>query len=667
MSVPAASPSPLPPKSIPRARPTPIAGAAGASPAYASPSGSSLRTGRSYARSVGFDTNGAAHSATDDSNWRARTAGEAGSVPRSLGPADAAASTSAATGSSPARAPERTVGGFEKREIRAGGGQSALSGAKDKGEVKSAALSHVPCRFFKAGACTAGSSCPFSHELGGKKEICQWFLKGDCKFGHKCALAHVRPGEPMSMDRKNKKDQQREARERADAKGEASSLGRSLGDELGTSPATSRAEPSPIPAGRDIAHPVPIKSSISASLHSGSNHSPSRFASSPLREPYGPPAAVVAGSPSAGFNQARPLSGAAGFASSPGRPSPLSASFNARGSATTGVSLKGSSVVSIHSPLRPPGNSAVFSSSFSHASLTPDKGGSQLSASFADSTLRRSIWARSETPDEPLSPARRPIPTPARAIDDVFDEDDGHGEDLIPSSLSDLLTPTERARRMSRNDSHDSAYVGSPGRNSLLNPNQFVGAERLAQSAGAALPPGDFLQALWSQDGQDARRTSVATGTSPKPELTFTSAQPATPVLRQSLLSQQRSPNSSRSSPSNQQVPSSTTAIRGPAAPAVDAPYLLRERVTDPSSPTARALQEHAPGQSLPGGLAAALSRMHMQPGGRAPSGLGGRAPDAAFAGTPNAGTVATPPGLSVPLPARRDEHDDDALFHMDG
>lgn len=28
---------------------------------------------------------------------------------------------------------------------------------------------------------------------------------GNCKFGHKCALAHVMPGQPMSMDRKNKK------------------------------------------------------------------------------------------------------------------------------------------------------------------------------------------------------------------------------------------------------------------------------------------------------------------------------------------------------------------------------------------------------------------------------------------------------------------------------
>lgn len=69
-------------------------------------------------------------------------------------------------------------------------------------------LSHVPCKFFKAGQCTAGSSCPFSHaapEPGQPKQACQWFVGGNCRFGHKCALAHIMPGEPMSMDRKNKK------------------------------------------------------------------------------------------------------------------------------------------------------------------------------------------------------------------------------------------------------------------------------------------------------------------------------------------------------------------------------------------------------------------------------------------------------------------------------
>ncbi|PVF93470.1 hypothetical protein CPB86DRAFT_676531, partial [Serendipita vermifera] len=57
-------------------------------------------------------------------------------------------------------------------------------------------LSHVPCKFYKAGACTAGTNCPFSHtavDRGGPKDVCQWFVKGNCKFGHKCALAHILP------------------------------------------------------------------------------------------------------------------------------------------------------------------------------------------------------------------------------------------------------------------------------------------------------------------------------------------------------------------------------------------------------------------------------------------------------------------------------------------
>ncbi|TFK62077.1 hypothetical protein BDN72DRAFT_406899 [Pluteus cervinus] len=80
--------------------------------------------------------------------------------------------------------------------------------------AKSKDLSHVPCKFYKVGGCTAGSSCPFSHsaqEPGHQKEPCAWFIKGNCKFGHKCALAHILPGQPMSMDRKNKKQAQQAA------------------------------------------------------------------------------------------------------------------------------------------------------------------------------------------------------------------------------------------------------------------------------------------------------------------------------------------------------------------------------------------------------------------------------------------------------------------------
>jgi len=45
-------------------------------------------------------------------------------------------------------------------------------------------LSHVPCKFFKVDACTAGAACPFSHSLGDPgrpKDVCAWFIKGNCK------------------------------------------------------------------------------------------------------------------------------------------------------------------------------------------------------------------------------------------------------------------------------------------------------------------------------------------------------------------------------------------------------------------------------------------------------------------------------------------------------
>ncbi|KOS21691.1 Protein cps3 [Escovopsis weberi] len=54
--------------------------------------------------------------------------------------------------------------------------------------------SHVPCKFFRQGACQAGNACPFSHDLGAAAEnICKYFAKGNCKFGPKCANIHILP------------------------------------------------------------------------------------------------------------------------------------------------------------------------------------------------------------------------------------------------------------------------------------------------------------------------------------------------------------------------------------------------------------------------------------------------------------------------------------------
>lgn len=53
---------------------------------------------------------------------------------------------------------------------------------------------HVPCKFFRQGACQAGNACPFSHDLNVATEtVCKYFSKGNCKFGPKCANIHLLP------------------------------------------------------------------------------------------------------------------------------------------------------------------------------------------------------------------------------------------------------------------------------------------------------------------------------------------------------------------------------------------------------------------------------------------------------------------------------------------
>ncbi|KAI1082553.1 hypothetical protein F5B20DRAFT_569179 [Whalleya microplaca] len=69
---------------------------------------------------------------------------------------------------------------------------SASSHGRFDGPRSPPNTSHVPCKFFRQGACQAGSACPFSHDLGTASEtVCKYFAKGNCKFGPKCANVHV--------------------------------------------------------------------------------------------------------------------------------------------------------------------------------------------------------------------------------------------------------------------------------------------------------------------------------------------------------------------------------------------------------------------------------------------------------------------------------------------
>ncbi|KAA8907613.1 hypothetical protein TRICI_004904 [Trichomonascus ciferrii] len=99
--------------------------------------------------------------------------------------------------------PTRAAAAAVQPDASSGSSSSKLSsglrtgaGRRDSSSSSSSKnLSHVPCKFYRQGACQAGAACPFSHAddatEGGAP--CKYFLKGNCKFGAKCALAHILP------------------------------------------------------------------------------------------------------------------------------------------------------------------------------------------------------------------------------------------------------------------------------------------------------------------------------------------------------------------------------------------------------------------------------------------------------------------------------------------
>uniref|UniRef100_A0A1D1YIN2 Protein cps3 n=1 Tax=Anthurium amnicola TaxID=1678845 RepID=A0A1D1YIN2_9ARAE len=76
-------------------------------------------------------------------------------------------------------------------------GSNSSNDGKSNGSKSNSNLAHIPCKFFKSGACTAGKNCVFSHSKDPPSDnyVCKYFLKGNCKFGSKCALSHTLPNE----------------------------------------------------------------------------------------------------------------------------------------------------------------------------------------------------------------------------------------------------------------------------------------------------------------------------------------------------------------------------------------------------------------------------------------------------------------------------------------
>ncbi|KAI0266568.1 hypothetical protein BC834DRAFT_843133 [Gloeopeniophorella convolvens] len=627
-----------------------------------------------------------------------------------------------------AREPEREKG-------REGEARDREKGPKAKGPAKSKDLSHVPCKFFKVGSCTAGASCPFSHaanEPGQQKGVCAWFVKGNCKFGHKCALAHILPGQSMSMDRKNKKAAQLAAsangQPREGSKGAksqkpgaqpntaaagAGSGGASRNTLLSGSTAPTRIlqgsarAPMPITLKAAVspsapAPPVQDTDFASYGLPDESNKLPSAPAQnksfSPPEEDAQLPVvdgthAETAVAQEDQLDVDTPSSPLPFHSPSLTRQvhvptnavdlgpigSPRSVSSHDQPTRTNGLSpgtspSQGAGLLST-SPFSAPGTQSVFFSYENKPNHSEDfKARSGIAASLgATRTWRAEL--------------------PAGGAQDRFGSEivveDEDLEDFVPGSLSELLTPEERSRRYSRtrhtNAPAGAAWPANP------RPSAETHHHRYSRSVPAPSLLGD-IKSIWSEGGQNVVGSPLKTGL----DLGAPGGGPV-PAVGNGTPSSFRSNSgfggrsladdhiNSFLSPSN----ASAAFLPGPyhrylnsgngghrAGATAGAPTLraytpagangpasvnaanLLARINDPApapvhrqpfdgtseslgnqpfqlgrpipngvdfrgepedghnvlSPSARALQAHAPGQSLPQGLAAGYSRIHAMP-----------------------------------------------------
>lgn len=595
-------------------------------------------------------------------------------------------------------------------------------------------LSHVPCKFFKVGSCTAGVSCPFSHannEPGQPKGVCAWFVKGNCKFGHKCALAHILPGQSMAMDRKNKKAAQLAANANGQAKeGGKSGKSSKSGSQSGAGSAVSGSGSGPtrnsllsgstaptriLQGSARAPMPIPLKAAVSPSapappvqdtdfasygLPDEDNKLPTApaqnksFASPPtedssLLESDDAPPEVHIEAPAALNAPATLLP-----FHSPSAPrqmrlpenppdlgpigSPRSVSSHGHVARVNGFSpstspSQGAAILST-SPFSAPGTQSVFFSYENKPNLSDDL--------KARSGIAASLGATHEWRPE----------LPAGGTLDGFRGDivveDEDLEDFVPGSLSELLTPEEKSRRYSRT-LHTNVNAGMAwGANSR--PSAETHHHRYSRSVPAPSLLGD-IKSIWSEGGQNVIGSPRKGGIDVGPSGAVPTVGNGTPNSFRSAsafgghshaddhINSFLSPSNASAAflPGNSQAylnarsgaprPGMATGVSGPRGHApgnvngslnVNAAILL-SRINDPVpapvqrqqpfdgtseslgnlpfqlgrpipngsdlrgneddgrnalSPSVRALQAHAPGQSLPQGLAAGYSRIHALP-----------------------------------------------------
>ncbi|SPO23684.1 uncharacterized protein UTRI_03788_B [Ustilago trichophora] len=524
---------------------------------------------------------------------------------------------------------------------------SALANAKLSSKKKEA-LGQVPCKFFRSNGCSAGASCPFAHTLpgdGGQKSVCQWFLKGNCRFGHKCALAHVLPGQPMSMDRKNKRAAQH-GQPLPQAPNQQQMAGTNVGAQASQPHMIQSAQlkpggqaPNPSQrqlSGQQIQQQGPAQSQLQGGAQvpmSPQQGTPSRNKLVPIQAvsqipsqmrdrktsfttrdhdlPFGMPDDLQPSAPStadpvrAGFEginigagnmQDPPLSTSFTGSASFRRPSTLSQSLSA--------SLAAQSFGGMDSAAAAFGTSASASRAFGTSPFSHPSGhalffsGSQDSEGGAGPFARsnRDVFgARSVSRMDDAAKLWGGIHAGAAAQPIGGSKDDEEiedAEDFLPSSLSDLLTPAELERRR-RSNRLSSSFAG--------NDERITVAQSMPSHVGHAF--GSSLGFGRSAIGAErAKSSNLSTGFQPQQQ-----------HQQQQQQQQQQGAGGEEYSPFG----------GGRRTSGIDS-IAFRESSSGLSTSASLTAAHHAPGQSLPQGLAAGLSRLHLRTGrsGDAPGNL---------------------------------------------
>ncbi|PVF93471.1 hypothetical protein CPB86DRAFT_108631, partial [Serendipita vermifera] len=277
-------------------------------------------------------------------------------------------------------------------------------------------------------------------------------------------------------------------------------------------------------------------------------------------------------------------------------------------------------------------------------STSPFAQGDRMQQSIFGAYSRGMPGERSE--QSPIAIQRQPWrpPTLAERTENAVGSDEEDLEEFLPSSLNDLLTPEERRRRLSRSGgprmtsamANDGSVgniglgtVGSMGMSSNHRYSRSVPAARLLDNPS-----------IWRDNERETGHLSTASlsfrsnglgseGFSPTQIQMGTSnasgaflhgpqyTRPTTVTSNTSYLTRQILSQSYEETDVLGAVPT-PAAIAARAGNRYESPYnQASSRVlqlgTDALSPSSRALQSHAPGQSLPQGIAAGF-RLHLVP-----------------------------------------------------